>query len=247
MVRLNGLEGRYPRQLSGGQQQRVALARALVINPAVLLLDEPMGALDKNLRESMQFELKRIQRQLGPTTIIVTHDQEEALTLSSRVAVMKDGRILQYGDPKSIYNRPRSQFVAEFLGAANVFVGVVTEMLPRLRARAVVKAQKDLSFIFSYADSPPVRIGQSVTCALRPERIFLTDEMPSTENCHRVSILDGVFRGQSKLYEACIEGLDVPIQVLTGDDFGIQGMLSTGAHVWASWSPEVMVLLEPDQ
>jgi len=119
MVRLTGLQDRYPRQLSGGQQQRVALARCLLVEPAVLLLDEPLGALDKKLREAMQVELKSLQRQVGITAIFVTHDQEEALTLSDRIAVMHQGRIQQVGAPHDIYERPRTRFVAEFIGVCN--------------------------------------------------------------------------------------------------------------------------------
>ena len=123
LVKLTGLENRKPRQLSGGQQQRVALARALVINPKVLLLDEPFSALDKNLRASMQVELREIQRKLGVTTIFVTHDQSEALSLSDRLAVMSEGRIRQLGTPEEIYRRPCERFVASFVGDANVLRG----------------------------------------------------------------------------------------------------------------------------
>ena len=123
LVRLTGLEGRKPRQLSGGQQQRVALARALVINPTVLLLDEPFSALDKNLRASMQVELREIQRKLKVTTIFVTHDQGEALSLSDRLAVMSEGCIRQLGTPEEIYRRPCDRFVASFVGDANVLRG----------------------------------------------------------------------------------------------------------------------------
>lgn len=123
LVKLTGMEERKPRQLSGGQQQRVALARALVINPRVLLLDEPFSALDKNLRASMQVELREIQRKLGLTTIFVTHDQSEALSLSDRIAVMSEGRIRQVGTPEEIYAKPRERFVASFVGDANVLRG----------------------------------------------------------------------------------------------------------------------------
>src|SRR5207247_823314 len=127
MVRLTGLGDRYPRQLSGGQQQRVALARCLLVEPAVLLLDEPLGALDKKLREAMQVELKSLQRQVGITAIFVTHDQEEALTLSDRIAVMHQGRIQQVGAPHEIYETPRTRFVAEFIGVCNFLEGKVIE------------------------------------------------------------------------------------------------------------------------
>ena len=126
MVQLTGLESRMPRQLSGGQQQRVALARALVFEPGLLLMDEPLGALDKNLREQMQLELKRLHRSLGITVVYVTHDQAEALTMSDRIALMNHGRIEQLGDAQALYENPVNQFVAEFLGESNVVSGAVT-------------------------------------------------------------------------------------------------------------------------
>ena len=123
LVNLTGLENRYPSQLSGGQQQRVALVRSLVLRPAVLLLDEPLAALDRKLRKEMQVELKRIQREVGITFMNVTHDQKEALSLSDRIAVMKDGIIIQLGTPREIYESPRTTFVADFMGASNIFPG----------------------------------------------------------------------------------------------------------------------------
>jgi putative spermidine/putrescine transport system ATP-binding protein len=121
LIQLSGRGDTYPAKLSGGQQQRVALARSLVVNPKILLLDEPLSALDKSLRESMQFEIRAMQARLGITTLLVTHDQEEALSMADQVAVMKSGRILQLGTPGDIYDRPQSRFVAEFLGASNIF------------------------------------------------------------------------------------------------------------------------------
>ena len=123
LVGLGRFAGRFPRELSGGQQQRVALARGLVFNPDVLLLDEPLGALDKNLREQMQVEIKRIHREVGITMIYVTHDQTEAMTMSDRVAVFRDGRIEQLGSPLEVYDRPANRFVAEFIGDSNFFAG----------------------------------------------------------------------------------------------------------------------------
>src|SRR5215475_8252126 len=122
-VALTGLEGRRPAQLSGGQQQRVALARAIVIKPPVLLCDEPLGALDRRLRQQMQFELKQLQKQLGVTLVFVTHDQEEAMAMADRIAVMNAGRIEQAGTPAEIYGRPRTRFVADFIGEINLFAG----------------------------------------------------------------------------------------------------------------------------
>src|SRR5690606_11285240 len=126
LVRLPGRGAMFPSQLSGGQQQRVALGRSLIVNPKVLLLDEPLGALDKALRESMQFEIRAMQQRLGITTLLVTHDQEEALSMADKVAVMSGGRILQIGSPNDIYDRPQNRFVAEFLGTSNIFEGHVS-------------------------------------------------------------------------------------------------------------------------
>ncbi|MDY7024693.1 MAG: ABC transporter ATP-binding protein, partial [Cyanobacteriota bacterium] len=127
LVQLKNLENRYPRQLSGGQQQRVALARALVKQPQVLLFDEPLGALDLKLRREMQIELKQIQKRLGITFVYVTHDQEEALTMSDRIGVMNQGQLLQVGTPVEIYEHPKTRFVAEFIGESNILTGVVTQ------------------------------------------------------------------------------------------------------------------------
>ena len=126
MVELTGYEQRLPRQLSGGQQQRVALARAIVFNPRLLLLDEPFGALDRKLRETMQLEVRRLQRRLGLTTIFITHDQEEALVLSDRIAVMNKGSIQQVATTTEIYERPANDFVADFVGESNIFHGTVS-------------------------------------------------------------------------------------------------------------------------
>jgi putative spermidine/putrescine transport system ATP-binding protein len=166
MVQLTKLAERYPHELSGGQQQRVALARALVIEPSFLLLDEPFGALDKKLREDMQLQLKDIQTRLKVTTIMVTHDQEEALTISDRVAVMNAGRIEQFGSPADIYHRPTSRFVAQFIGASNLFEG---EVAGRLGSEAVVQTTAGVA-----VTAASVGGDQHVTLCLRPETIQLS-------------------------------------------------------------------------
>src|SRR5205085_36249 len=166
MVRLEGFGARYPHQLSGGQQQRVALARALVIEPAVLLLDEPFGALDKKLRENMQIEMRQLQRRLGITTLMVTHDQDEALTLSDRIAVMYAGRIEQFGTPTEIYERPVSRFVASFIGTSNFFSGRVTG---RVNGGYMVECADGVKL--GCSGVPPA--AANVTVALRPEGIQL--------------------------------------------------------------------------
>ena len=164
LVQLEGFEHRMPAQLSGGQQQRVALARALVVEPAVLLLDEPLGALDKSLRQSMQVELRDLQRRLGITTVMVTHDQDEALTMADRIAIMRDGYIEQSGTPAEVYQRPVSRFIASFLGASNFFRGRVE----RADNGAICVAVPGGPAISVRSSRP---IGASVTVALRPELV----------------------------------------------------------------------------
>jgi putative spermidine/putrescine transport system ATP-binding protein/spermidine/putrescine transport system ATP-binding protein len=164
LVQLDGFENRMPAQLSGGQQQRVALARALVVEPAVLLLDEPLGALDKSLRESMQVELRDLQRRLGITTVMVTHDQDEALTMADRIAIMRDGYVEQTGTPAEVYRRPVSRFIASFLGAANFLRGKVDRETPGASRIAV-----DGDLTITVPQGRPA--GARVTVALRPEAI----------------------------------------------------------------------------
>jgi putative spermidine/putrescine transport system ATP-binding protein/spermidine/putrescine transport system ATP-binding protein len=163
LVKLRALADRYPRQLSGGQQQRVALARAIVVKPAVLLLDEPLGALDKLLREEMQVELRSLQQRLGITAVFVTHDQEEALTLSDRVAVMRNGVIEQIGAPREIYDRPRSAFVASFLGASNFVEGDVVA-----RDASSIVVDTPSGRVGAHGEKP---LGERVRIAVRPERL----------------------------------------------------------------------------
>jgi len=173
MVRLPGMENRKPDQLSGGQQQRVALARALVNRPKVLLLDEPLGALDLKLRKAMQLELKALQERVGITFVYVTHDQEEALTMSDRIAVMNEGRVLQVGTPEEIYERPTCRFVADFIGETNFLSGRVKEKGPR---EVVVLVDERVEV--PVAADREVSIGDEVTIAIRPERITLHAKPP---------------------------------------------------------------------
>ena len=192
MVRLAGYERRRPRQLSGGQQQRVALARALVNRPEVLLLDEPLGALDQKLRKEMQIELKSLQQQVGITFIFVTHDQEEALAMSDRIAVMSAGKVLQVGTPTEIYERPRCRFVAEFIGEANFVDARVTGVEPARNGadmpRATLETSDGLTLRASSHISVPA--GTSATVSVRPEKAFLSvqEPPPGAANCFRVTV-----------------------------------------------------------
>ena len=200
LVKLTGLEDRKPRQLSGGQQQRVALARALVINPTVLLLDEPFSALDKNLRTSMQVELREIQRKLGVTTIFVTHDQSEALNLSDRLAVMSEGRIRQLGTPEEIYRRPCDRFVASFVGDANVLRG----RLERIDGAHVVVAIGAVRVKVPPGPLLGVAASAPVDLYVRPEHLRVTE---ASEPCARSgTIVAQVYQGgHVDLFVECME------------------------------------------
>jgi spermidine/putrescine ABC transporter ATP-binding subunit len=167
IVKLSGLEYRFPRQLSGGQQQRVALARALVIEPEVLLLDEPLSNLDAKLREEMRFEIKELQRRLKITTIYVTHDQAEALVLSDRIAIMNQGKLMQVGLPQEIYDHPENKFVAGFIGLTTFVDGIIKDF-NKEKNEAIVET-KDGLLIHAYAKN--VTIGQNVTISIRPEHV----------------------------------------------------------------------------
>jgi putative spermidine/putrescine transport system ATP-binding protein len=189
LVRLSGYEDRKPRELSGGQQQRVALARALVINPKVLLLDEPFSALDKNLRASMQVELREIQRKLGVTTVFVTHDQSEALSLSDRLAVMSEGRICQIGTPEEIYRWPRERFVASFVGDANVLRG----RLDQIDGAQAIVAVGALRITVPSGPLAGVAAGAPVDLFFRPEQLVLID--PSEPCVSNGTIAAQVYQG----------------------------------------------------
>jgi spermidine/putrescine transport system ATP-binding protein len=193
VVRLSELADRRPAQLSGGQQQRVALARALVNLPSALLLDEPLGALDLKLRQAMQLELKRIQREVGITFIFVTHDQEEALTMSDRIAVMNGGRIEQIGPPEEIYGRPASVFVAGFIGTANLLPGTVVAangdgVGVRLRSGVTV----------SCAAPAPLPAGADATVMLRPERLALGSDGETAPASVPATVTDLIFQGATQ-------------------------------------------------
>jgi spermidine/putrescine transport system ATP-binding protein len=177
LVEMAGFEERKPGQMSGGQQQRVALARALVNHPKVLLLDEPLGALDLKLRKQMQLELKRIQQEVGITFIYVTHDQEEAMTMSNRLAVMRAGRAEQIGPPEEVYEKPQTQFVAAFLGASNLLEGELKEQTDG--TSTVLLAGGDVVHLPN--DRAPFRVGESVLVGVRPEKITIRSDGAKSE------------------------------------------------------------------
>ena len=194
LVRLPDLGHRYPRQLSGGQQQRVALARTLVFNPRVLLMDEPLGALDRKLRQQMQLEIKRLHAELGLTVIYVTHDQEEALTLSHRIVVMRAGRIEQVGSPRAVYDRPANDFVADFVGETNVLRGTVTTVA---RNRHEVRTASGVSVWVGRDEH--LAVGAPAVVIVRPERLALAGPEP-WDNKLSGKVEEVVFVGESTRY-----------------------------------------------
>jgi spermidine/putrescine transport system ATP-binding protein len=223
MVKMSRFGDRKPRQLSGGQQQRVALARALVNRPSVLLLDEPLGALDRKLREEMQIELKLLQRELGTTFVFVTHDQEEAMGMSDRIAVMLDGHIEQLADPETVYERPTSAFVAGFIGRNNFWPGLSTS--EGVRA--------DDGTIFVVADPEErVPVGAPALVALRPESVALSSESPA----HSTNVMAGRVAGVSHYGDV----LQYVVRTATRNVISMlprQGAprLAPGDEVWCHW------------
>ncbi|WP_205910912.1 ABC transporter ATP-binding protein [Paroceanicella profunda] len=229
IVGLEGLGNRYPRQLSGGQQQRVALARAIVFEPPVLLMDEPLGALDKHLRAHLQVEIKRIQARLGLTVLYVTHDQEEALTMSDRICIMRDGRILQTDSPEALYDRPADTYVAGFFGESNI---------------VTARADGDGHALFGPARVPlpaGVRPGAAVDCAIRPERISLAPAgAPASGGALRVpaTVTAATFVGDYRRYElALADGTPLSVREALRET---RAGFTPGAAVTASWAPGAM-------
>lgn len=225
LVKLIGLEKRYPKELSGGQQQRVALARALVTEPSVLLLDEPLSNLDAKLRAEMQVEIKRIQRKLKITTIIVTHDQEEAVSLADRVIIMKEGRILQTGRPQEVFLRPATPFVADFMGFSNFINGVLVKDESNLwvidcnGVQLLADKQEEDSFC----------LGQELCVAIRPESIALSQ--PDEKGAFKGRITSSTYKGNTTRLE--IDGvIDGPLYVQVHDYTG-----ADSGNVWVLFPP----------
>ncbi len=238
IVRLTDFANRKPAQLSGGQQQRVALARALVNYPSALLLDEPLGALDLKLRHAMQFELKRIQREVGITFIYVTHDQEEALTMSDRIAVMNAGNVEQIGSPTEIYDRPSTVFVAGFIGQANLWSGRQTGRANR----DVVEIEVLGSTLKSRPGDTAIEPGGQATLMIRPERVRVSTEAPTGDV---VSVLTTV-------RDMTFQGPVVRLAVVAPDDSVVVAhvgpeqnlpLLRPGDQVYVSWTPDSSLVL----
>jgi spermidine/putrescine transport system ATP-binding protein len=240
LVEMRGLEHRKPHQLSGGQQQRVALARAVVKQPTVLLLDEPLGALDLRLRKQMQVELKGLQHTLGITFIFVTHDQDEAMSIADRIAVMRSGRIEQLGTPLEIYENPVSRYVCEFVGASNLIEATVVELR---EGTALLRARNGIELAApAVADLRP---GAEVLVAVRPEKIALA-EQPSAEltNHVRAEVVDVSYQGTHTIYLARLETGET-LQALR-QNITLEGMreaYSAGHSVFLNWRPAATKIL----
>jgi spermidine/putrescine transport system ATP-binding protein len=233
LVRLGGLGQRRPHQLSGGQQQRVALARALVLSPAVLLLDEPLGALDAKLRRELQVELKSIQREIGITFVYVTHDQEEALTMSDRLAVMAGGKIEQLGSPREVYEHPQTAFVADFLGVSNL-----------MRARVVEGRRVDVGGVVLSAERGEARAGV-VRLTIRPERVRIEPASTQGENRVPATIERFVYLGSTTQVFVALPGGD-RVQALVANS-GDVDEYDVGAAVTAYLPADALRILADDE
>ena len=238
IVDLKGREKRRPRELSGGQQQRVALARALVNNPAALLLDEPLGALDLKLRQAMQVELKRIQREVGITFVYVTHDQSEALTMSDRIAVMNDGVIEQLGSPEEIYEHPNTRFVAGFIGTSNLLSGAMASQADGCGVIDAGAGERIIVPLRGIAVTP----GDQLELTVRPEKITLSAE-PARLGCAlRGTVSEVVYLGTSTSFTvATSAGADMVVFQQNSSSVG--KMPARGDEVWLSWDPEHSYLI----
>jgi len=224
---LTDLAGRRPDALSGGQRQRVALARALVKEPRVLLLDEPLAALDRQLREQMQLELKRMQHEVGITFVVVTHDQEEALVMSDRVALMQDGRVAQLGTPQELYERPASRFVAGFIGLMNFFEGTVSAEGVTVPGLGLLRG------LVPEGPSP----GAKATLAVRPERLVAGPAAEGLPNRLRLTVGEVAYRGGDVLLELAHPSLAQPIVARLGIAAVPEG-LSSGQEIACGWKAE---------
>ncbi|MFT4192323.1 MAG: polyamine ABC transporter ATP-binding protein [Comamonas sp.] len=238
LTQLGKFGKRKPHQLSGGQQQRVALARSLAKKPRLLLLDEPLGALDKKLREQTQMELVRILKEVGVTCVMVTHDQEEAMTMASRIAIMNEGRILQVGAPSDIYETPSSRFVADFIGNVNLMQGQVSIDAPD----HVVINCADCRHKVGHGITGT--LGMPVTVALRPEKIRLTRERPAGEfNFAQLTLQELAYFGSYTVYHAqTASGARLKVSTVNAERHR-EGALRAGESVWAQWDETAQVVL----
>ncbi|MEO8276362.1 MAG: ABC transporter ATP-binding protein [Thermoanaerobaculia bacterium] len=244
LVRLAGFESRYPAQLSGGQRQRVALARALALQPQVLLLDEPLGALDQKLRKEVQVELKNLQRKLGITFIFVTHDQEEALTMSDRIAVMNAGHVEQMDTSSQVFEYPQTEFVAQFMGASNFFSATVRSIAEGLLSLAMPDGDT-----FNIPDPGRVKTGESLRFVVRPEKLDLRSRDLSKNGvpCMAVKIEDRVYQGVSTVWiVSSATGERFVIYEQNEKPFEERGKFAVGGTAYLCWSPKHTVLMRSE-
>jgi putrescine transport system ATP-binding protein len=239
LVKLAPLARRKPHELSGGERQRVALARSLVKRPQVLLLDEPLAALDKQLRGETQFELMELQARLGTTFVIVTHDQEEAMTVAHRIAVMDRGRIVQVGTPAEVYEQPRSRYVASFVGDVNLIEG-------RLAATGPAGSRIDSAAGAKIATNQRVEAptGATVWVALRPEKLRVATHAPAgNENCVAGRVGEIGYLGNVSVYKVRLDNGFVMKAQLPNLTRVVEGAIQTNDRVWLSWTPDAGVVL----
>ncbi|MEM7076013.1 MAG: ABC transporter ATP-binding protein [Pseudomonadota bacterium] len=243
LIALPGYGSRKANELSGGQRQRIALARALILKPKVLLLDEPLGALDKQLREQMQLELRALQRQVGITFVFVTHDQEEALTLSDRIAVMSGGRVLQVDTPAGLYESPRTRQVASFIGNMNFFDAIVR----RNGAAMGAVETEGLGTIPVPVEQLTKPDGTPVQVALRPEKFAISNEKPDGALSVEGRLSNVAYLGERSHHYIQVPGKEEPVAVSTTNFARDSGGSESGdAPVWLSWSPDSVVILEQE-
>lgn len=240
LVQLEDYVDRYPSQLSGGQKQRIAIARAIVNSPKVLLLDEPLGALDLKLRKQMQFELKHLQRKLGITFIYVTHDQEEALTMSDRIAVMNQGKIEQIGTPDEIYNRPKTKFVADFIGETNLFEGVIEEHSDN-KLSVMLENNQKIQVVDKPLTFDKLKQGDNIFITIRPERMKLSHSKVELKNILKGVVKERIFVGSiNKTIIKLSNEKEVIINEPAIDTLKFQG---EGDEVYISWEYEDGVVI----
>lgn len=233
LVQLSGYEKRKPSELSGGQRQRVAIARALVNNPKVLLLDEPLGALDLQLRRTMQMELKHLQKKLGITFVYITHDQEEAINMSDRIAVMRDGKIEQIGTPDEIYHHPKTSYVATFVGNANILHAVVKEMHEN---RALLQIGED-TILAEISEKERLTVGENVTLAVRSEKIELSED--AKDGLEAVVVEKNFAGGQLRVSLRLTDGM-----MLVASRYGIDASVKEGQKVRCHFVPSDVIFVD---
>ena len=240
LVKMEAFARRKPEQLSGGQRQRVALARAIAKRPKVLLLDEPLGALDKKLREETQFELVSLQETLGLTFVIVTHDQEEAMTVADRISVMDHGRIVQIATPAEIYEQPGSRYVAEFIGSVNIFEATVEKTAPDRVSLNLAEG-----FGVEAAGEPAVTQGQTVWFAVRPEKVRISRDAPQDSGVNAVSgeVWDIAYFGDMTLFNVRLDSGAIVRARMMNAERTVEQPITWEDRVWLSWAPDAGVVL----